>query len=65
MSGNRTTLKFLEDGDKDRDFYFDFSFWSHDDFIEEEDGRVIFCYNNFRWYPAENYQFMLFPAPDG
>ncbi len=32
MSGNRTTLQNPDDPEKDRDFYFDFSFWSHDGF---------------------------------
>ena len=30
MSGNRTTLLPLDPKDKERDFYFDFCFWSHD-----------------------------------
>lgn len=38
MRGNRTTLKDLEDPDKDRDFYFDFSFWSFDGFRTLSDG---------------------------
>lgn len=41
MQGNRTSLKYPEDTEKDRDFYFDFSFWSHDGYKVEPDGMVI------------------------
>lgn len=40
MRGNRTTLKDVDDGDKDRDFYFDFSFWSFDGFSTLPNGMV-------------------------
>ena len=42
MQGNRTTLLYLDDNDRDKDFYFDYSFWSHDGFIIKPDGIVIY-----------------------
>ena len=41
MMGNRTTLKNLEDPERDKDFYYDYSFWSHDGFRMDEEGTVI------------------------
>lgn len=29
MKGNKTTLLNLDDSSKDKSFYFDYSFWSH------------------------------------
>jgi hypothetical protein len=43
MDGNRTTLFDPDDKDKKRDFFFDYSFWSHDGFVSNEDGyNVLF-----------------------
>lgn len=39
MEGN-TTIIIGEDG-KERKFAFDYSFWSHDDFKEEDDGLLV------------------------
>lgn len=41
MQGNRTTLKNLEDPDRDKDFYFDFSFWSHNGFKSLPNGFLV------------------------
>lgn len=41
MSGNRTTLKNLTDIEKDKDYYFDYSFWSHDGFKIESNGMLV------------------------
>ncbi len=41
MVGNRTTLKNLEDHERDKDFYFDYSFWSHDGFDIEPNGMLV------------------------
>lgn len=38
MVGNTTRLLDLEDPKKNRDFAFDYSFWSHDEFIVNEAG---------------------------
>jgi hypothetical protein len=56
MRGNRTTIKNLEEPDRDKDFYFDFSFWSHDGFIERPDGFVIsFIFFSLSTYPFSHY----------
>ena len=38
MVGNTTRLLDLEDSKRNRDFAFDYSFWSHDEFITNEAG---------------------------
>lgn len=38
MDGKRTTLFDPDDKDKKRDFYFDYSFWSHDGFQTTSSG---------------------------
>lgn len=38
MDGKRTTLFDPDDKDKKRDFYFDYSFWSHDGFSTTSSG---------------------------
>ncbi|EGR27133.1 kinesin motor domain protein [Ichthyophthirius multifiliis] len=40
MDGPKTTLQCLEDHKKNKDFSFDYSFWSHDGFILNDDGLV-------------------------
>lgn len=39
MEGNKTIITNQETG-KSKDFAFDFSFWSHDGFIEQENGYL-------------------------
>jgi hypothetical protein len=41
MNGGTTTLIHLEDEKKTKDFTFDFSFWSHDEFEADENGYVF------------------------
>lgn len=41
MQGNKTTLLCLEDPKKNRDFSFDFSFWSHSGFEIDETGLSV------------------------
>jgi hypothetical protein len=41
MKGKTTYLKHPEDPKKDKDFAFDFSFWSHDGFTTNEEGLSI------------------------
>lgn len=41
MEGNRTTLVDVGDSSKNRDFYFDYSFWSHDGFTTNECGLSV------------------------
>jgi len=36
----RTSLLDLVDGKKNKDYFFDYSFWSHDGFEINEDGLV-------------------------
>ncbi|KAL4504232.1 hypothetical protein ABPG72_021070 [Tetrahymena utriculariae] len=38
MQGNKTSLVHFEDQKKNRDFFFDFSFWSHSGFEQDETG---------------------------
>ncbi|EAR96121.2 kinesin motor catalytic domain protein (macronuclear) [Tetrahymena thermophila SB210] len=38
MEGTKTTLIHFEDSKKNRDFFFDFSFWSHSGFEQDETG---------------------------
>jgi hypothetical protein len=40
MEGPSTVLLCLEDPKKDRTFSFDYSFWSHDGFTEDDKGYV-------------------------
>lgn len=40
MDGNKTTLIDLEDESRNRDFVFDYSFWSHDGYKTQADGLV-------------------------
>jgi len=41
MDGNKTTLLCLDNPSKNRDFVFDYSFWSHDEYIvDPETGYV-------------------------
>jgi hypothetical protein len=40
MEGPRTTLLSFEDPKKNKDFTFDYSFWSHDQFEITPDGMV-------------------------
>ncbi len=41
MKGNTTTLQDPDDHKKHRDFTFDYSFWSHDEFTITEEGLNI------------------------
>lgn len=41
MNGGTTTLHHLEDEKKTKDFAFDFSFWSHDEFEIDENGYNV------------------------
>lgn len=41
MYGNTTKLLDLEDPKKNRDFAFDYSFWSHDEFTPDERGYFV------------------------
>ena len=50
MKGSTTILKSLDDPKKDKDFTFDFSFWSHDQFKINEDGMVVLYIYIFLWY---------------
>jgi kinesin family protein 13 len=40
MEGPKTTLLCLEDSKKNKDFSFDYSFWSHDGFELNNEGKV-------------------------
>ncbi len=40
MAGNTTRLLDLDDPKKNRDFTFDYSFWSHDGFEQEPSGYL-------------------------
>lgn len=40
MDGNQTKLLDLEKPQNDKDFTFDYSFWSHDSYIEQPNGYV-------------------------
>lgn len=40
MEGTRTSLLDLTDPKKNKDFFFDYSFWSHDGFELNEEGFV-------------------------
>ena len=42
MSGNQTTLFNPGKDEKSREYYFDYSLWSHDNYKELENGYVIF-----------------------
>lgn len=42
MVGNMTRLYDAEAPDKHRDFTFDYSFWSHDQFIVDESGYFVY-----------------------
>lgn len=39
MKNNQTVI--FAEGEKKRSFAFDYSFWSHDNFQEEEDGLLV------------------------
>jgi kinesin family protein 13 len=41
MTGAKTTLLHIDDPKKNKDFTFDYSYWSHDGFEENENGLVI------------------------
>lgn len=41
MVGNKTTLLDLEDPSNNRDFVFDYSFWSHDGYSVQADGMFV------------------------
>jgi len=41
MEGNKTTLLCLEDPKKNRDFSFDYSFWSHSEFENDSTGLSV------------------------
>lgn len=43
MIGNMTRLYDAEAPDKHRDFTFDYSFWSHDQFIVDEQGYFVYA----------------------
>ena len=40
MQGSTTSIMDLKSGNK-RDFSYDFSFWSHDGFVENEEGFFV------------------------
>ena len=44
MIGNMTRLYDSDAPEKHRDFTFDYSFWSHDQFIVEESGYFTYAY---------------------
>ena len=38
MKDNMTRIKDIDDSTRNKDFFFDYSFWSHDGFKTEPDG---------------------------
>ena len=47
MDGCRSTLLCLEDHKKNKDFSFDYSFWSHDGFELNSEGLAIATNNKY------------------
>lgn len=50
MEGQKTILKDLADPEKNREFTFDYSFWSHSDFELDSEGMVL-AYLPVYWLP--------------
>lgn len=44
MIGNLTRLFDAENVEKHRDFTFDYSFWSHDEFSVDENGYFVYAF---------------------
>ena len=52
MKGNQTILH-KGDGSSPRDFAFDYSFWSHNGYIEKENGYMLKESNNSKYCDQE------------